>query len=72
MSLFLRYPRAGELGPFAVGSQCRAFTHRGAAHIEAIRVVNYAVEMPSAAVGSPICSCQRVTGSCDVRMVERV
>lgn len=28
--------------------------------------------MPAAAVGSPICSCQRATGSCDVRIVERV
>ena len=28
--------------------------------------------MPSAAVGSPICSCQRATGSCEVRIVERV
>jgi len=28
--------------------------------------------MPSAAVGSPICSCQRATGNCEVRIVERV
>jgi hypothetical protein len=27
--------------------------------------------MPSAAVGSPICSCQRVTGNCDVSISER-
>src|ERR1051326_5489377 len=27
--------------------------------------------MPSAKVRSPICSCQRATGSCEVRMVER-
>ena len=26
--------------------------------------------IPSASVGSPICSCQRETGSCEVRMVE--
>ncbi len=29
-------------------------------------------KMPSAAVASPICSCQRATGSCEVRMVDRV
>ena len=28
--------------------------------------------MPSAMVGSPICSCQRETGSWEVRTVERV
>jgi hypothetical protein len=28
--------------------------------------------MPSPAVASPICSCQRATGSCEVRIVERV
>jgi hypothetical protein len=28
--------------------------------------------MPSAMVGSPICSCQRETGNCEVRIVERV
>ena len=28
--------------------------------------------MPSASLGSPICSCQRDTGSCEVRMVERI
>ena len=28
--------------------------------------------MPSAAVASPICSCQRATGNCDVTIVERV
>src|SRR6266478_4253591 len=27
--------------------------------------------MPSASVGSPICSCHRETGSCEVRIVER-
>ena len=27
--------------------------------------------MPSASVGSPIRSCQRATGSCEVRIVER-
>jgi hypothetical protein len=27
--------------------------------------------MPSASVGSPICSCHRETGSCEVRTVER-
>jgi len=27
--------------------------------------------IPSASVGSPICSCQRETGSCEVTMVER-
>jgi hypothetical protein len=28
--------------------------------------------MPSATVGSPICSCQRATGSCEVRIIDRV
>jgi len=27
--------------------------------------------MPSASVGSPICSCHLLMGSCDVRIVER-
>ena len=28
--------------------------------------------IPSATVGSPICSCQRATGSCEVRIIDRV
>ena len=28
--------------------------------------------IPSATVGSPTCSCQRATGSCEVRIIERV
>ena len=28
--------------------------------------------IPSATVGSPTCSCQRATGSCEVRIIDRV
>lgn len=38
---------------------------RIAAHLDAVSVVNQPVEY---VIGSPICSCQRVTGKCDLRM----
>ena len=44
--------------------------HRVATHLEAVGVVNQPV--PSAKVGSPICSCQRETGSREVKIVERI
>ena len=44
-------------------------THGVASHLDA---VNQPVEYTFSRVGSPICSCQGVTGGCEVRMVERV
>jgi len=48
------------------------FAHRFAAHLDAVRVVHQAVEDAVGQRGSPICSCQRDTGSCEVRIIERV
>ena len=64
-------------GPFASPRFAYAFGLPRFLRIESPRIsMRWALctsrsRMPSASVGSPICSCHRETGSCEVRIVER-
>jgi hypothetical protein len=55
--LCVGFPRFLRIESPRISMRCALWTRRS--------------RMPSASVGSPICSCHRETGSCEVRIVER-